>query len=417
MDYSTPYALYVQRCREATSEYTFLTALQAFIDNTHDAGGSPNIKSARIGSSDYLAIENDFSFMVNLASYFGMGSITKKNERQLGQNSCGALKALCHLAPTSITLISAEARHKPASLKFRFAEYLHAIDTCESYTDESVNVSKYITSDEATIKIASELTSVTKDRSLAATLSVLERNVTSYFLIVMEFSENHALYGKIDANLDKYANTLGVLYSSFLGHKFSIIYETSNGKYCKINNNANSDIVLGNQSLWVQARVLQDSIGKVVLNVSVSVHGNKQEGSSTFMLDGTSVQSSVNISNFKELGQFHVKFGYVKSSEATTQSHLFNFDGVVTSWNNRRSANTYWNYVWNNVYKTKPITARCEVFVEHNRQIYTLLGSGNLHYAHPVVKQFFDMVMINLSNDHTTPIVSKELFSLLQQPL
>lgn len=417
MNYSTPYALYVQRCRESTSHYTFLTSLQVFIDNAHDAGGPPNIKSARIDNSDYLAIENDFSFMTNLTSYFGMGQVTKKKEKQLGQNSCGALKALCHLAPTSITLISAEARHKPASLKFRFADYLRAIDICESYTDESVDVSKFITSDETTLKIASELSNVTKDRTLASIISVVERTVTSYFLIVMEFSDKHLLYGKLDMNLDKHANTLGMLYSSFLGHRFSISYETSGGKYCKINNNANSDIVLGNQSLWIQARVLQDSIGKIVLNVSVSVHGNKQEGSSTFMIDGTSVLSSANTTSFKELGQFHVKFGYVKSSEATEQSTLFNFDGVVTSWNGRRSAHTYWNHMWTSIYKTKPITARCEVFVEHNHQVYTFLGSGNIHYAHPLAKQFFDMVMINLANDDKKFNVSKELFSLLQIPL
>ena len=417
MDYSTPYALYLQRCRETSSDYTFLTSLQVFIDNAHDAGGPINIKSARIGNSDFLAIENDFSFMTNLESYFGMGKVIKKKEKQLGQNSCGALKALCHLVPTNITLISAEARHKPASLKFRFADYLHAIDTCEVYTDVSVDVSKFITSDETTLKIATELRDVTKDITLASIMSVVERTVTSYFLIVMEFSDKHPLYGKLDMNLDKSANTLGVLYSSFLGHRFSITYETSNGKYFKINNNANSDIVLGNQSLWIQARVLQDSIGKIVLNVSVSVHGNKQEGSSTFMLDGTSVLSSANTTSFKELGQFHVKFGYVTPSEATTQSQLFNFDGVVTSWNGRRNTNTYWNYVWNSVYKTKPVTARCEVFVEHNRQVYTFLGSGNIHYAHPVAKQFFDMVMINLANNDKKLNISKELFSLLQTPL
>jgi hypothetical protein len=417
MDYSTPYALYVQRCRETTSDYTFLTCLQAFIDNAHDAGGPVNMKSARIGNSDYLAIENDFSCMKNLSSYFGMGAVTKKNEKQLGQNSCGALKALCHLAPTSVTLISAEARQTPASLKFRFADYLHAVDTCESYTNDSINVSKFMTSDETTNKIASELSNVTKDRTLASIMSVLDRSVTSYFLIVMEFSDKHLLYGKFDANLDKYANTLGVLYSSFLGHRFSITYETSGGKYCKINNNVNSDIVLGNQSLWIQARVLQDSIGKIVLNVSVSVHGNKQEGSSTFMLDGISVQPSTNISSFKEIGQFHVKFGYVSSSEAITQSSLFNFDGIVTSWNGRRNTHIYWNYVWNSIYKTKPVTARCEVFVEHNRQVYMFLGSGNIHYAHPVAKQFFDMVMINLANDDKKLNMSKELFSLLQTPL
>jgi hypothetical protein len=417
MDYSTPYALYVQRCRETISDYTFLTSLQAFIDNAHDAGGPINMKSARIGTSDYLAIENDFSFMTNLESYFGMGKVTKKKENQLGQTSCGALKALCYLAPTSVTLISAEARQKPASLKFSFADYLHAIDVCESYTHESVNVSKFITSDESTINIASELSNVTKDRRLAAILSILDRTVTSYFLIVMEFSDKHSLYGKLDMNLDKNANTLGLLYSSFLGHRFSISYETSSGKYCKMNNNANSDIVLGNPCLWIQASVLQDSIGKIVLNISVSVYGNKQEGSSTFMVDGTSVLSSANTTSFKEIGQFHVKFGYVKSSEANEQSLLFNFDGVVTSWNGRRSAHTYWNYVLNSIYKTKPITTRCEVFVEHNRQVYRFLGSGNIHHAHPVAKQFFDMIMINLANDNNKLNVSKDLFSLLQTPL
>jgi len=382
--------------------------------------GSPYIKSSRIDNSDYLTIENDFSFIQNPMTFFGMGDVSKKKEQQLGQTSCNALKALCWLAPTSVTIVSAEARQKYNTVKFRFADYLQAIDTCASYNDDSVNPSNYITTNDEEAKLVDTIAKTIKDHRLAAMISVLERSLTNYFIIIMEFSNKHRLYGELDTNLDKCANALDIIYSSFLSHKFAIVYETSNNKYNKIHNNANSDIVLGNPSLWIQARVLHDNKGKFIINVSVSVYGNKQEGSSIFMIDNDmAIKSVTNLNGFEDLGQFHIKFGYITSSEANEQSNLFNFDGILMSWNGRRSAHTYWNSVWNNVYKTKPLIARCELFVEHNRYIYKFLGSGNLHYAHPLAKQLFDMIMINLANpiDNTKPIISKELFQLIQTPV
>ena len=419
MDYTTPYALYIQRCRETSSDYTFLTSLQAFIDNVHDEHSSPNIKASHIGNSDYLAIENDCSYMTNLISYFGIGPVSKKNENKLGQNSCAALKALCWLAPTSITLMSAKSDQKNNTLKFQFADYLNALDTCKSYTDDSVNLSNYITTDESNAVLIDKIVETVKDRKLASDISVLKKRCTSYFLVIMEFSDRHSLYGKIDMNMDKSIKELCVMYSRFLSNRFSIIYETSNGKYNKIITNNNTDIVLGNPSLWIQVRVLSDDKDKLILNISVYIHGNNQEGSSTFILDDTTVKSSASIPTFKEIGQFHVKFGYVTMSEAIEQSLHFNFNGIITSWNNRRTAHSYWNYLWDKYYKDNLITARCEVFVEDNRRVYSLLGCGNLQYAHPLVKRFLDMLMINMANNTNDkkPTISKELFSLLQTSL
>ena len=419
MDYTTPYALYLQRCRETASDYTFLKSLQAFIDNVHDGGGSVNIKSSHIDNSDYIAIGNNGSYMKNLLSYFGMGPVTKKNENQLGQTACGALKAFCWLAPSTITVVSAESRQKYNTLHFRFADYLNVIDTCTSFTDNSANVSNFITTDESNANLVNKIAETVKDRILAPEIAVLQKSVTNYFLVIMEFSEKHPLCGKIDMNMDKCINSLSVMYSGLLSHKFAFAYETSTGKYNKIISNPNTDIVLGNPSLWIQARVLSDDKGKLLLNISVCVHGNKQEGSSSFTLDDTTVKSPVNTSTFKELGQFHVKFGYVTTSEATEQSLHFNFNGIITSWNNRRSAHTYWNYAWDKYYKDSIITTRCEVFVEQNRHVYSFLGCGNLQYAHPLAKRFFDMLMINMANNTNDkkPAISKDLFPLLQTSL
>lgn len=419
MDYNTPYALYLQRCRELASDYTFLTSLQAFIDNAYDADCSPNIKSSHIDNSDYLAIENNGSYMTNLLSYFGMGHVTKKKENKLGQTSCGALKAFCWLAPTSITVVSAQAGKKYNTLKFRFADYLHAIDSCKSYSDDSVNVENYIKTDDSNAELVNKIVETVKDRRLAPEIYVLQKSCTNYFLLIMEFSENHSLYGKIDLNMDKCINGLSVIYSDILSPSSPIIYETSKGKYNKLIDDTNTDIVLGNPALWIQVRLLSDNKAKIILNVSVSVYGNKQEGSSTFILGDTAVESSVNISAFKELGQFNVKFGYITVAEAIEQSKQFDFNGIITSWNNRRSAYTYWNYVWGNYYKNKPITSRCEVFVEDNRDVYAFLGYGNLKNAHHLAKQFFDMIMINMANDTNDkkPRISKDIFSVLQTPL
>jgi hypothetical protein len=218
MDYSTPYALYVQRCRETLSDYTFLKSLEAFIDNVYDAGGSPSIKSSHIDNSHYLAIQNNGSYMTNLLSYFGMGHVTKKNENKLGQTSCGALKAFCWLAPTSITLVSAQVKHKYNTLKFRFAEFLNAIDTCKSYNDDSVNVANYITTDDSNAELVNKIVETVKDRTLVPDMNVLQKITKNYFLLIMEFSEKHPLYGKIDLNMDKCINGLSVIYSGSIGN-------------------------------------------------------------------------------------------------------------------------------------------------------------------------------------------------------
>jgi len=418
-----PHGLYVKRTTESVGHFKFINTLQEFCDNAYDVGTSPIFKVARIDSVDYLLTYTIGQNLPNLLSYFGLGPVVKKSEKQIGHHGGGAFRAICWLAPEKLHVMSYNDKNEPVSLTFCMGDYLRALEACVAYTDDAIHLSKFIvtTVNPDMSMIYAPVFETVKDRKLQDELGLIASGGSrSCLMALFEFHKGHRLYGHLDKEIDTCLPALEFIYYAGLNYNKSICLENSLGKVKLIKRDTVSDIFMGNHLLLLQIDALQKGVD-TYLRVTASIYG-KKEGFVTFLVTEEGVEANVIKADSKEIGRFHIRFGYLNGQEVTTQIPQNttgpDYIGIITSWNGRRNTTTYWNYTWGP--KSTGRHIRCELTVSENRKVYSFLGGGDLSKANGCVQRLLDMLMIHLAFQplvddlKAKPVISKDIYTVLQ---